>query len=426
MVKVGVIADDLTGANATGALLSKRGIRSVSVLDPRALDSVSSLEGRVIIVSTSSRYLSPEEAYERVQSAFRSLIGLGCGFLSKRIDTTLRGNIGYEVDAMMDASDDFPYALVLPSFPSAGRICLGGHVLVNSIPLDETEVIRESVFRFDTSSAVKILAKQSKRKVLHIPYDVVRQGEGAVIDSLNGVPENSLVVLDAVTDADIERLSTYCLKWGKRFIPVDPGPFTASLASHMFRGETVLPKILVVIGSVTELIRKQVEYLSKSYEVRWIKLDVRRLISGDPKDEIEEKVNLIKEGFRSHFLVGLITALSDEDVISFEEAERLGLGKDLYNRINDVIGLIVSRVLEENKDLIKGLYVSGGDTVSAIGKSLGALGISVKDEVYPLAAFGRLVGGAFDGLAVVTKGGLVGKEDTIKLCVDYLLRSLYF
>jgi len=421
MVRIGVIADDLTGANALGALLSKRGLSSVSVLDPSLIVGSSSIKGEIVILSTSSRYLPPQEAYAKVFEAFKTLCDLGCNFFSKRIDTTLRGSIGYEIDAMLDASRDIKHALMVSAFPSAGRICLGGHVLVNSVPLDETEVIRESVFRFNTSSALKIIASQSKRRVLHIPYDVVRS-EGELLRFLEILPPQSVAIIDAVTDKDIERIADSALKWGKPFIPVDPGPFTSLLASRLLGGRVSFPKLLIVIGSVTELIRRQVEYLSNSYDVKWVKLDVRRVASSDGEGEIESKARMIMEGFKSHNLVGLITAKSAEDVISMEEAQRLG--KDFYERVNGAIGKIVLEVLRGMRGLIKGLYVSGGDTVTAIGRSLNAYGISVKDEVYPLAAFGSFVGGEFDGLLLVTKGGLVGKEDTIKLCIDYLLKRV--
>ncbi|MCS7234062.1 MAG: hypothetical protein NZ900_08195 [Synergistetes bacterium] len=422
MVKIGVIADDLTGANALGALLSKRGLSSVSVLDPSLLSERSQVKRDIIVISTSSRYLPPQEAYAKVSETFRLLLSLGCNFFSKRIDTTLRGSIGHEVDAMLDSSGEIKHAIMVPVFPAAGRICLGGHVLVNSIPLDETEVIRESVFRFNTSNAVKIIGSQTKRKVIHIPYDIVRSEE-SLLEAFNSLPEESFAVFDAVTDADVDRIATISLKWGRPFIPVDPGPFTASLASKKLGGRIVFPKILIVIGSVTELIRKQVEYLSRSYDIKWIKLDVRKLASS-PEEEIMVKSDKVSEFVKLHSFIGLTTVQSEDDVVSPEEAERLGFGKGFYSKVNEAIGAVVLRVLKENKDLIKGIYVSGGDTVTAIVKGLGAYGISVKDEVYPLAAFGSVVGGEFDGLPLVTKGGLVGKEDTIKVCVDYLLRSI--
>jgi len=43
--------------------------------------------------------------------------------------------------------------------------------------------------------------------------------------------------------------------------------------------------------------------------------------------------------------------------------------------------------------------------------------------VVPLAVAGSLVGGPWDGLQVVTKGGLVGDASTMVACIDHLRRN---
>ena len=53
----------------------------------------------VLSYSTDSRGVAPQEAYRRVNDAFTRL-GKGADFCNKRIDSTLRGNIGAEIDAI--------------------------------------------------------------------------------------------------------------------------------------------------------------------------------------------------------------------------------------------------------------------------------------------------------------------------------------
>jgi len=40
--------------------------------------------------------------------------------------------------------------------------------------------------------------------------------------------------------------------------------------------------------------------------------------------------------------------------------------------------------------------------------------------VLPLAAYGELCGGEFDGLKVITKGGMAGDKYALKDCIAYL------
>ena len=54
---------------------------------------------------------------------------------------------------------------------------------------------------------------------------------------------------------------------------------------------------------------------------------------------------------------------------------------------------------------------------------LGSHGLEISDEVVPLAVAGTLVGGPWDGLQIVTKGGLVGDAGTTIACIDHLRRN---
>ena len=99
--KIVVLADDLTGANDTGVQFAKQGLASlvlISLPDPPL-----ELDEDVLIVDTQSRALPPAEAYERVARAVALFKDRGpFQALYKKIDSTLRGNLGSEIDALMD------------------------------------------------------------------------------------------------------------------------------------------------------------------------------------------------------------------------------------------------------------------------------------------------------------------------------------
>lgn len=132
-MKIAIIADDLTGANATAALLSTKGFTTMTCLDNDAKEAE---RFDVVSFSTDSRSVSSAEAYRRVAECV-ARINPEQTLISKRIDSTLRGNLGAEVDAVIDS---FPHlmAIVVPVYPSSGRICVGGSLLVDGIPLQNT------------------------------------------------------------------------------------------------------------------------------------------------------------------------------------------------------------------------------------------------------------------------------------------------
>jgi uncharacterized protein YgbK (DUF1537 family) len=73
---------------------------------------------------------------------------------------------------------------------------------------------------------------------------------------------------------------------------------------------------------------------------------------------------------------------------------------------------------------VKGLFVTGGDILVAVCRALSAPGMQVIDEVEPLAAYGKLIGGDCPGLRLVTKGGMVGNDEAMIRAVRRLRREI--
>jgi D-threonate/D-erythronate kinase len=67
-----------------------------------------------------------------------------------------------------------------------------------------------------------------------------------------------------------------------------------------------------------------------------------------------------------------------------------------------------------------GLMMCGGDTALLVCRLLGAEGIRLEAEIEPGVPFGRLIGGVGDGLAVVTKSGGFGTQETVA-CIARVL-----
>lgn len=70
------------------------------------------------------------------------------------------------------------------------------------------------------------------------------------------------------------------------------------------------------------------------------------------------------------------------------------------------------QVLAARRDVSR-CYLSGGDIARGFLEQTGAKGVDLVCELLPLAVCGRLVGGRFDGLLLLTKGGMIGGPDAI-------------
>lgn len=172
-MKIAVIADDLTGANATGVLLSKQGFSTATIIQGLSYPSAAY---DAICIDTDSRYVSPEEAKRRVKQAVTFMLNHGVKLFCKRIDSTVRGNIGAEIDAVLDVLGEEAVAVVMPSFPASGRITVGGCLLVNGVPLQETDVARDPVSPLTQTYVPDIIVEQSRQSITHIGMDAVLSG----------------------------------------------------------------------------------------------------------------------------------------------------------------------------------------------------------------------------------------------------------
>src|SRR5581483_782405 len=107
-----IIADDLTGACDTGTLFAGGGPVPVAVW-PRTGG-----EGDVRVIDTESRPLPAGEAARRVETAVAA--GPRGARFFKKIDSTLRGHVGVEVEALLRATGAAG-AVLTPAFPAQGR-----------------------------------------------------------------------------------------------------------------------------------------------------------------------------------------------------------------------------------------------------------------------------------------------------------------
>ena len=73
MISCLIIADDLTGANATGVLMTKSGYKTFSITNEKNLDLALLSNFDSLVYATDSRSLPPAEAYERVFNAAKLL-----------------------------------------------------------------------------------------------------------------------------------------------------------------------------------------------------------------------------------------------------------------------------------------------------------------------------------------------------------------
>ncbi|HIX99096.1 four-carbon acid sugar kinase family protein [Faecalicatena contorta] len=443
MPLIGAVADDLTGATTTGVLLARSKARTAVFFNEEAAlkgEGVDELDA--ILISSNSRPLPANEAYAKVKSATDALKRMGVKYFSKRIDTTLRGGVGVEIDAMMDQVGDDCVAVVVPAMPQSRRILVGGYSVIDGVALINTPVAQDVRTPVKENYIPRLLEGQTRRQVELVTLDKVLQGEEAIRDALKEAREagGEVIVVDGITIEDVEEIAKACIELKWNVIAVDPGPFTAKLAYYrnlIKEEEPNIPPeadetgktVLIAAGSATPVTKKQMEVLCQDPRHVRISVDPIKLIEGGDTalDEVFRAVHIAEDLLKSDNQPRAIlfeTALHGELLnLDEEDNKRHYAGGMSANRINAGLGTIISQLLEIcGRDKIAGLYTTGGDTMVNVCYQLGVECIEVMDYVIAQTDIGRLVG-SYDGLPIVGKGGLTGNDHTACDIVDRLFRE---
>ena len=425
MQKYIVIADDLTGSNATCSLFKKIGLKAASILK---LQGDINYDVDVISYSTASRGLDKEEAYKKVSEAIKILKNKDVLVYNKRIDSTLRGNIGTEINAMLDNLEDDRIAIVIPSYPDSGRIVVNKTMLVNGVLLENSDAGKDPKTPIKTSCVESLIQKGIKYSSTYFTLSDIEQPIEEIVKKIQeAIKKSRVLIFDAVNNEDIIKISKAIIHSDINIITVDPGPFTLYYSKELQKKNHLEKKILMVIGSVTPTTKKQIEYILQEEDIFLVKMKIEDFFEKEScSKEIERVISFIKKGIASYDLFLVTTSpIGDE-----KKADLQKLAENLNTTVEEISKIIANTLTETVVKILKetqkfeGIYSSGGDITIALLEKLKAIGVEIREEVIPLAAYGRIIGGDFPNLKLVSKGGMVGDEKTIKLCLHKIKNDI--
>jgi uncharacterized protein YgbK (DUF1537 family) len=441
MCKIGIVADDLTGATTVGVLLARAGISTAAFFDEKSLDVVK--DHQAIVISTDSRALPKEKAQQKVKSAVHALMEKKVVHFSKRIDTTLRGGIGFEVDAMLEELASDTIAVMVPAMPQSRRIVVGGYSIIDGVALSKTPVANDVRTPVTESHIPTLMAQQTIHKIGFVSLGAIIAGGNALKQALQSEREKGAkyIIVDSITIEDVEAIAKAVTQLEWNVLAIDPGPFTEKLAKVKgyaiekndlcdaeITEQEISGTVLAVAGSATPVTKVQLKALTEKEWTSQIPIFAESLIDKKRTSPIEIKraateTEKVVENKNANVIL-LETALTASVLNLSAKEEELGLKPgEAANNINKGLGEIVAEVLSRDLKDIRGIYMTGGDTMVNVLKVLGAKGIELIDYVIPQADLGRIIGGKFDGLVVVGKGGLTGSEDTAITIVKRIFKE---
>ncbi|MDF2789286.1 MAG: hypothetical protein K0S80_2384 [Neobacillus sp.] len=422
-MRISVISDDLTGASDCGGQLVRFGLK-VSVVVQEHTEKNNDYDA--VIYNTDSRSVTGIEAYEKVKKVCDTIKSGPVDLVYKKIDSTMRGNIGAEINAIYDSfSPDF--VIIAPAFPVNGRKVINGIHYLNSVKLENTEVAKDPKTPVRDSEIKRLIENQAKRKVEHITFEEIHQGYDTIMDKLVSCKNNqiSYITVDSVQESDLEKLvelihqthfsvvwvgSAGLMNYLPQFYGIKQVQKTVPLPIHR-------EPVLLVVGSVSETGRSQLQHLLNYSDTVGLEMDSAKVLQ-DQDLKTMEFMRILSEA-KEAFLQGKNVVLySSNNVI---ETRKIGeqLGYDAV-KISNIISMVLGEFAAEMIAIheLKYLFLTGGDTAQQVFLQLNANEFILLDEVESGIPLGRV--STDKELFIVTKAGNFGSKEVMLKAVNKL------
>ena len=407
-----VIADDITGAADTGVQFLPA-FAPVYLLDYRVL-SLEAFEHppQAVSVFTSSRGLAGAEAGRAVLAAGRAIRGFHPQRVYKKIDSALRGHIGAELEAVMEALD-LPFSIIAPAFPEQGRVTVGGVHLIHGVPAAETEMGRDPVTPVTESALPKWIGAQTRWPVAHVGLQTIDAGIEAVAAEIERQRSCGArhIGFDAARTEHLDRIARLALN---RF-PEALLCGSAGLAQRLVRQlprrrafeaggpgaglQAGAGRFLFVCGSASETLRLQASVLAQRAGVAVETLAPDALL-GDGAPSAREAA-----------LRRAAAAFSERDLVLQLSAPEGGAAAVEPRRLVWKLAEFAVAVMARAKTA--GLFLSGGDTAIAVLEQLDVTAVRLERELSSGLVCGTIAGGPLSGRPVVTKAGSFGRPEAL-------------
>ena len=389
-----IVADVLSGAADCGIACAVQGLDTLIALDETAIEA----DADVLALDANTRIMTPPEAAVETARLVDEYAREGRPVLFKKFDSTLRGHIGVELAAALKAwrslaNRSSAIAVVAPAFPATGRTTIGGRQWLDGVQMEP-----------DLPAMLEGAGLRTSRVGLR----VVRSG-GLPAFLQTNADASTAFVCDAQTDADLRLIGEAAASLRERAVWAGSAGLArclpAALTVRTSRPRAALPParkgpVLVVVGSLAPLSRKQAEVLAATNEIAVVTVRPQGLLAGPGAQEWREDHDL------------LARALADErdvlTVLGAEERVKEDMAPHLCNAL--------ARILATCRAGIGALVLTGGETARGVLTAFGVRFLVPIRELEPGVPLTLASTENRERFPVITKAGAFGDPDSLVRC----------
>lgn len=387
-VKLGVIADDFTGATDIAGFMVQNGWKVVQLLNEPDENTPVPQDVDAIVISLKSRSCPVDEAVGASTKA--------CNWLKQKaqcqqiffkycstFDSTEKGNIGPVTDALM-AQLGADLALVCPALPVNGRTVIHGHLFVNGQLLNESGMQHHPVTPMTDANLLRVMEKQSKGTAGLIKLEDIQKGSDVVSQKLAELAQQgvSYAVVDSLTMDDLLPIAQAAKAMPLLTGGSGLGAALANVDSQCPWGGTTPRgekptgknrKTVVLSGSCSVMTNKQVQAYQQVAPAKM--LDVGECLNNP------EYAKTLVDWVQSQQLTGLAPMLyaTQPPELLKKTQEKYG-AVESSSAVENVFGEVVAQLRTAGYDTF---IIAGGETSGKVVQSLGTQQLSIGSPIAP-------------------------------------------
>lgn len=412
MLRIFILADDLSGAADSGVACVAAGLRISVALE---CDSESG-NAEVLALDADTRCMEAEAAAGEVGCQIRLYAAKRDLLIFKKIDSTLRGNVAQEVAAALEAyrsvRGERALAIMAPAFPAIGRTTVDGIQLAHGQPLHELDIWR--IQGMGGAASIPEILRSTGLKSAVLAAEAIRSKSKSLMEQMRSLAQDAdVLVCDAQSDTDLRAIAEASMKLEPRPMWVGSAglayqlPVAAGLGTGAQPEQLTPPRcngpLLFVIGSLSQNSIEQVRALASSDRAVGIRIQPDVLLTGEASSKWSEYALQLESALK----------MNRDVVISLEPEPQMDLA--CRPRLADALGRMTAAVTGQ----VGALIASGGETARAVFRSWGIARLRLLGELergVPVS----LTENWSRELPVITKAGDFGQPDTLLRCAQFL------
>lgn len=415
-----IIADDFTGALDTGVKFAASGASVQVVTDYEYEFGQTSEAVQVLVMDAETRHISSSEAYDRVYRIVQKAKQAGIAYIYKKTDSALRGNIGSELSAVLDASGSRVLHF-LPAFPKMGRTTRQGIHYIDGVPVTESVFGKDPFEPVTRSDIAEMIADQSR-----VPVMVVTDGQVMAAQE-----QPVIAVYDAETDEELQSLAVKLSTAGQLTTiagcagMAETLPELLGLTGPAPSIPDFTPGFLVACGSVNPITRGQLDRAEQNGFKRIRLTPPQKLETGYFETEMgRAKVRELIETVRGCPLCILDTndlpgGQGESETIAYAREHGISLD-ELRVRIATTLGYLVKKLVDGG--VKRTMLITGGDSLLGFMNQIQVYEMTPICEMAPGTVLSRfeIHGRSYE---VISKSGGFGGEELLSELAEKIMEG---